>query len=237
MEHKKKIVGIVPNAPQYGETEDEYNDYYKFSDTYCERALEAGMTPIGVLPVGAYIRTDALDLCDAFILQGGRYMMPFHMDVIDHALKTGKKLLGICLGCQAIHGYFATKAEAEKRGFTGKISELFDILWKQGDFHFLGRVEGHSVLNYLPRGDKDMMKHIVHLTEGSQAAKAFGCTEVMGLSYHVLCIDKPAPGLVVSGLSDDGITEVIEYGDKIIGTQFHPDADGELPQIFDWLKK
>lgn len=35
----------------------------------------------------------------------------------------------------------------------------------------------------------------------------------------------------------DGVTEVIEAGDKILGTQFHPDVDDMPPEVFEWLAK
>ena len=54
---------------------------------------------------------------------------------------------------------------------------------------------------------------------------------------HDFCIGEPAPGLAVSGRAEDGTVEAVEHGDRILGTQFHPDADGELPMVFAWLAK
>lgn len=235
MLHGKKVVGLVSTSQWFGSTKNRYDDFYKFTDTYCERLAAAGVTPLGVLPVGEFIRTDVLDLCDAFLLQGGASTRPYHIDVIDHAFRSGKKVLGICLGCQAIHCYFAVKAEAEKRGWTGKLSDLFCQMTRVEEHHFLSRVEGHRPLTYLPYGDKSEAKHPVHFTEDSQLAKIFGRTEVMGASYHICWIEDPAPGEIITGRSDDGITEAIEVGPKIIGTQFHPDVDDQLPEIFAWL--
>ncbi len=235
MYKNKKTVGIVPTLLQpYGSTENRYNDFYKFTDTYCVRALEAGLLPIGVLPVENRIRTDVLDLCDAFILQGGYTPQPYHIEVIDHAIKTDKKVLGVCLGCQCIQAYFATKSEAEKRGWTGSLADLYEQL-HEAKYPFLSHVEGHRPLTYLPRGDKSASKHPVYLTEGSLIAKIYGRTEVLGASYHVCWIEHPAPGITVTGKAADGITEAVEAGDKIIGTQFHPDVDDLLPEVFDWL--
>ncbi len=231
----KPVVGIVPASKYFGTTDSRYNDFYRFTDTYCERAMEAGLVPVGVLPVGEFIRTEVLELCDEFILQGGNALRPYHIDVIDHAVKTGKKLLGICCGCQSIQAYFLTKAEAEKRGWNGKLSELCERMLRKESFHYLSRAEGHYPLVNLPYGDKSACKHVVYLTEGSGIARIFGRTEIMGASFHHYCISDPAPGVVVTGRSADGIVEAIEAGDKIIGTQFHPDADDDLPEVFDWL--
>jgi len=234
MYNNKVTVGIVPTLKQpFGSTDNRYMDFYCFTDTYCVRAYEAGLLPIGVLPIENRIKTDILELCDAFILQGGFITQPYHIEVIDHAVKTGKKLLGICLGAQSINAYFALKHEAEKRGWTGTLAELYIEL----NDRFLGKVEGHKPLDILPRGNKDACKHPVYLTEDSQLAKIYGRTEVFGASYHVCHIESPAPGVTVTGRAPDGIIEAIEVGDRIIGTQFHPDVDGELPEVFDWLAK
>ena len=231
----QKIIGIVPMSPVFGETENRYDDKYLFTDTYGVRVMEAGMLPVGVLPVEGRIRTNVLELCDGFILQGGKTVRPHHIDVIDYALQTGKKVLGICLGCQGIQCYFATKAEAERRHWTGNLADLYAILKFQENYPFLGPVEGHKPSLFLPRGNKDVTKHKVFLAEDSHAAKIFGNTQVMGASFHILRIENPAPGLVVSGRAEDGTVEAIEYGDTVIGTQFHPDADEDLHMIFDWL--
>ena len=234
MFQNKKVVGIVPTLTEpFGSAESRYGDFYKFTDTYCVRALEAGLLPVGVLPVENRIRTEILDLCDVFILQGGTTAEPYHIEVIDHAIKTGKKLLGICLGCQCIQAYFGTKNKAEQIGWTGSLADLFEKERKQ----YLTKVEGHRPLPILPRGDKSGSKHPVYLTEGSQIAKIYGRTEVFGASYHFYCIDEPAPGITVTGKAPDGVIEAIEVGDKIIGTQFHPDVDDMLPEVFEWLAK
>ena len=235
MFNRKKVIGIVPYAPDFGATEDRYADRYWFTDTYVVRAKEAGFVPVGVLPVGCRIETDVLDLCDAFIVQGGRLMDTFHIEVVDHAVKTGKKLLGICLGCQSIQTYFGTKAEAEKRGWTGSIGDFYVQLRKERKHVFLTGVAGHYPSAFLPRGPLDAVKHPVHLEAGSNIARILGKTEILGATFHVYCIGTPAPGITVTGHADDGTIEAIECGENIIGTQFHPDVDGELQPIFDWL--
>ena len=53
---KQKVVGIVPYAPDFGKNESRYEDKYHFTDTYEVRAYEAGLLPIGVLPVEGRIR-------------------------------------------------------------------------------------------------------------------------------------------------------------------------------------
>ena len=231
----QKVIGIVPAAPLFEETDNRYDDKYSFSDTYCVRVTEAGMLPIGVLPVGGRIRNRILDLCDAFIIQGGKMVRPYHIDIIDYAISKEKKMLCICLGCQTLQCYFVTKNEAERRQWHGNLADLYSVLLFKENYPFLSPVDGHNLSPILPRKNTAGTKHRVCFSEGSHTAEVFGCTELMGASFHSFCIADPAPELIVSGRADDGIIEAVEYGDLIIGTQFHPDADGELPQVFKWL--
>ena len=232
---KQKVVGIVPYAPDFGKNESRYEDKYFFTDTYEVRAYEAGLLPIGVLPVEGRIRTDILDMCDCFIIQGGSNISPYHMEVIDHALRTGKKLLGICLGLQCIQCYFATKAAIERKGLDGSVPDLYDWIRKEAEHPFLIAVEGHRPTEVLPRDSAESLKHPVHLTEGSHIARILGTTEIRGCTFHFYAIGEAAPGLTVTGIAPDGVIEAIEYGETIIGTQFHPDVDRQLHQLLDWL--
>ena len=233
----QKTVGIVPYAPDFGKTESRYNDKYYFTDTYAERALEAGLLPLGVLPVRERIRSDILELCDAFILQGGAAINPFHIEIIDHAVRTGKKLLGICLGCQALQCYFQTRKEAEERGWQGNLGDLYLRLKNEERYIFLKKLEGHYPNPVLPRDEAgvEATKHEVILEEGSNLSKILGKTRIIGASFHHFCIGAPAPGLTVAGRAEDGTIEAVEAGDRIIGTQFHPDVDQKLHELFDWL--
>ena len=227
--------GIVPTADLFY-TENQYDDKYHFPDTYVVRAIEAGMLPVGILPAGGRITTDILDECDCFIICGGKHIWPFQVQVVEHAVKTGKKLIGICLGHQSVHTYFKVAEEAEKRGYNGPAADLYEEMCRDG-FRFLKEVEGHRA-PLLPRGDKESTKHKVILKEGSRISRILsGRTEIMGASLHSFQVFDVAPGVEISGMSEDGIIEAIEYGDNIIGTQFHPDVDDKLHELFDWLKE
>ena len=229
-----KRVGIVPTADLFY-TDNVYDDKYHFPNTYVTRAVEAGMMPIGILSVDGRVVKESLELCDSFILCGGKHIWPFHLEVIDHAVKNGKKLLGICLGHQAVHSYFKTVEEMKRRGYTGDIGDFWEKL-EEESVTFLRGVEGHR-WEKLPRGHESDTKHKVLVKEGSLLNRITGKTELMGASLHRFAVFDPAPGVVVSALAEDGTIEGIEYGDKIIGTQFHPDVDSELNCIFEYISK
>ena len=229
----KKTVGIVPWAEPF-DTENLYDDKYHFVNSYNIRAVEAGLIPLGILPVDKRIPEGVLNACDCFIINGGHTISPYHLEVIDHAVKTGKKVLGICLGCQSIVSYFGTAQEAEKRGWKGSIADLFVELKKETRIPFLKEVKGHST-PIMPRSDLESVKHPVRLEEGTLIRKVLGTDVVMGASMHIYAADHIGKGLRISGWSEDGIIEAVEAGDTIIGTQFHPDVDDKLKALFSFL--
>lgn len=231
-----KKIGIVPFCA-LNTTENEYDDKYFFTNTYPQRLANAGALPIGVLPVDGRIKTPILEECDAFVIQGGKGIMPYHMDMMDYAVKNNKKVLGICLGMQTIHTYFAVLDEAKKQNYTGDIAEFYANIKKAKDGEgkpFLENAINHRFPS-LPYGDKSSVKHKVLLTPGSHIAQILGTTEVMGASFHTYCVGKPASVEIISGRAEDGTIEANEYGTNIIGTQFHPDVDDELLDLFRWV--
>ena len=98
----KKIIGIIPSTLGFN-TDNPFDDKYYVQNTYIERLKQA--IPIIIPPTNLKINYEALELCDSFLIIGGSYTHNYHFEVIDYAIKTNKKLLGICLGFQAIAIY------------------------------------------------------------------------------------------------------------------------------------
>ena len=158
-----KIIGIVPPS-RLRETENPYEDNAIFHELYTKRVEEAGGIPIGIIGVDGTVKEEALALCDAFLLCGGKRIFPYHFQVIAHALKTGKKLLGVCLGMQAIHSYFIAKEEQRNR--PGKsILEVYEEMKKERYF-FVEPVEGHWKCNP-NRGEEHLVKQEIRILEDS----------------------------------------------------------------------
>ena len=62
----------------------------------------------------------------------------------------------------------------------------------------------------------------ITVTEGSFLHRAHGATSMNINSYHFWGIDDVAPGVKVTGVSDDGVIEAIEK-DNIVAFQWHPE--------------
>ena len=234
MEGFMKKVGIVPEADLFF-TDNVYDDKYHIANTYVTRAVEAGLLPVGILAVDGRVVKEQLEECDCFLLVGGNHLWTGQLQVIDHAVKTGKKVLGICLGCQAIHAYFRLLEDMKKQEAVCDIGEFWERLDESAVDYFMN-VKDHCK-NAVLRGQEDDVRHKVFIEEGSLLHEITGKTEIMAVSLHTYACKDPAPGVVISAVAADGVAEAVEYGKNIIGTQFHPDLDRDLSCIFEYLAR
>ena len=85
------------------------------------------------------------------------------------------------------------------------------------------------------RGGEDATKQAVILTPGSHIHRLTGQDVIYGGSFHRYAVSDVSPRLTVTGRSEDGTIDVVEYGEKILGVQFHPEIDRKLHGIFDIL--
>lgn len=234
----KKIIGVVPKSEKFLLNETNFNDVYYLGNNYVKRVAEAGAIPICIAPVDGRISEEALEMCDGFVVQGGKNMHPYHFRVIHHAVTTGKKCLGICLGMQLIHRYFALRNYVLAQNISGDICEnIIDIYRNQGPVAGrLERVEGHRA-EIMPRGKEDGAKHAVDIVPGTVLHRLTGRNTIRAATYHNWRVVDPVDGLTVNAWAADGsgTIEGIENGDNILGVQFHPEVDALLPELFAYL--
>ncbi len=101
--------------------------------------------------------------------------------------------------------------------------------------------EKPSDVNHRPNLGGEHIAHTVNLTPGSWASKVMGVDQIKVNSMHHQGIRKLAPGLKVSGWSNDSIPEVIEaYPHRsILAVQFHPEIlsakDAALNKLFQFI--
>ena len=85
--------------------------------------------------------------------------------------------------------------------------------------------------------------HDVEFAPGSRIARIMGCDRHKTNSFHHQAVRRTADGFRATGISRDGIVEVIEPEDgrPILGVQFHPEisavkyGDERMRALFDWL--
>lgn len=234
----KKIIGVIPKGILFDQEKSNFSDIYNLGNNYTKRILEAGCIPMCLAPVDGKIMPEQLELCDGFLVQGGTQMWPYHMQVLDHAVQTGKRYLGICLGMQMIHRYFAMRKMAEEEGLEADVAaQICRMYYKENKGRdLLHRVEGHRA-ELMPRGEEDKTKHKVDIVPGTILHRLMGADTMWGATFHNYRVVNPVDCLTVNAWATDGsgTIEGIEYKDHILGVQFHPEVDDKLPELFAFL--
>jgi len=234
-----KIIGVVPSATLGDMTKSNMSDMYKILNNYTKRVAEAGCAPIGMTPVDYWLSEKSMDVCDGFLVQGGPEFYPYHFQIIHHAITHGKRYLGICLGAQLIYVYLALRKMVEERGYEGDdiVKAICDLREEKGpDFSVMLPVEGHYA-SAMPRGNEDIAKHNVQIEPGTLLHRVLGTDTMRAASFHHLQVPPTQNLVTINAWSakGDGVVEGVEFGDKILGIQAHPEVDDLVPQVFDFL--
>ncbi len=206
-------------------------DCYSFAMRYIDPIVRAGGLPAGILPGGGRAQEKLLDLCDAYCILGGDRIKPYHMQAVQHAYTSGKKLLGICLGMQAMHSYLIAAEDAALCGETDILAHYERM--KRARYMFTEQVSGHFVMP-VKRGLENDAAHPVSVVRGSLLNKITMTESLRGVTLHNYRVTRPAKGVRVSACHADGTVEAIEYGEHMLGVQFHPEMNG-MQCLFDWL--
>jgi putative glutamine amidotransferase len=194
--------------------------------SYLDAIQRAGGVAI-MLPPDPRVLADpdlALDVIDGLLLAGGADVDPafygapresqtvhtvperdaFEIAIARRAIERDIPFLGVCRGMQVMN---------VAQGGT-LIQDLPSAL-------------GHEEHCRVP-GSFDGADHPVHLSPGSQAARAAGGEHTATLSHHHQAIAELGGELVISGWADiDELPEAIEVPDRrfALGVQWHPEAD------------
>ena len=234
----KKKIGVVPKAKFGDSSTSNMVDYYYLGNNYVKRITEAGGLPIGIAASDGWVAEELLDLCDGFLVQGGQEFSPYHFQIIHHAVTTGKRYLGICMGQQLIYAYFELRRRVEARGYTGDLVKAIDEYLEENgsDFSVLEAVPNHHS-ELLPRGNEDAAKHEVTIVPGTLLHRVLGKDTMRIASFHYLHIPATQKLIPINAWSakGDGVVEGTEYGDNILGVQGHPEVDDLLLELFKFL--
>lgn len=229
---KKRLIGIVPTARLF-DTDDYYKDNYIFVNNYAKRVAANGGIPLGLLPGDGYALADTLEACDALVFCGGNRIFPYHFQAMEHAVKAGKRVLGICLGLQVLHSYFIVEDEAARRGYTGSLLSLYETMKKER-YMFTEPVEHHWDV-HMTRGHVDEAKHPVSVAPDTLLHRLTRQDTLLGATMHRYRVTQPSPRLTVSARAADGTIEGLEWGNRLLGVQFHPEVDAVHDALFAWV--
>ena len=225
--NRTPLIGITPNYEEderIGMVTDlgtKGQDWNYIAGDYITMVEKCGGIPI-ILPVGdtAYI-DDILDSIDALIISGGSDVGPdlygefpipelgkvnprrdiYEIPLIRKAYERDMTVLGICRGIQIMNVALG--------------GTLYQDIVKE-----LG-VLPHSIPNY-PRNTG---WHKVTFTKGSMIEEIFGKSSIMTNSYHHQAVKIPCRDSVITGKTEDGVAEVLEFPKKkfFLAVQWHPE--------------
>ena len=203
----KKIIGIVPSTLGFN-SDNPFDDKYYVQNSYIEKISKYAI-PIILAPENLKIDKEQLDLCESFLIIGGRKINKYHFEIINYAIKSNKKLLGICLGMQAI-GIYSNNDYKEET---------------------LIKIKNHYYDNITEK-NKGLLVHNIFIDKTSNLYKLLG-EKIKVNSLHNYSLKYISSPFKVVAKSND-VIEAIEYK-NIIGVQFHPELMNDADNIFKWL--
>lgn len=228
----KPVIGIV--CPRHS-SDDPFDDFTRFTNSFPKRIIEAGGTPIGLIfPFGKF-NYDEASLCDGFLFQGGPLIESSQLSTVHYAIEREKPILGICLGAQTMAGY-----EWLSHEFDDMLSyEIIESCFKpEYEDYFIEKRSGHNELSPFSLEQIEESKHAVLLDCNSKVAEAFGDSFVLAPSLHNFVISDRNfvfnYHFKVSGRSSDGVIEAIESTNDVwqVGVQFHPELEDHNKTLF-----
>lgn len=206
----KPVIGILATS-NYKQTDDTFQDTYRYGNNYAKKILEMGGIPYFIPLVDEQVILESFELCDGLILPGGNRVRPYAFDTIDYFYKENKPILGICLGMQTLAMY---SVKDEDKKILKKIDNGVD----------------HHPIELL-RENNDTLAHKDYIKKDSILFNMLGSDEVMVNSVHRSTITEVGRDFKISAESEDGLIEGIECsieGKFVVGVQFHPEI---LPQF------
>jgi len=195
---------------------------------FVERFHEIGAVSSVAFVTGAEEAARYAQAFDALVLTGGKDLHPETFgqtphptvaydnpmrDTSDELLfrafhPLGKRILGICRGCQAVNVYLGGTLHQH-------LPDAYSpVLWHAANI----------------RG-----RHPVTVKPGTLTASLVGAGDILVNSSHHQAIDRLGEGLTLSASSPDGVVEAAESG-TILLLQWHPEyMPGEQETVFQWI--
>ncbi|NCO87328.1 MAG: gamma-glutamyl-gamma-aminobutyrate hydrolase family protein [Rhodobacterales bacterium] len=221
----RPVIGIIGNSYLIN---DQYPSHAVGTMNSCAVAHAAGALPL-IVPADPAVTSVAelLDVCDGFLLTGGRPNVhpseygeaetPAHgafdrgrdavvLPLIRACVARGQPFLGVCRGFQEVNVALGGSLWPEIRDLPGR------------DNH---RMPPDGTLE-----EKFALRHVVTFTEGGPFHRLMGAREVMTNSLHGQGIKRPGEAIVIDGTAPDGTPEAIYVQGApgfTLSVQWHPE--------------
>ena len=229
---RRPVVGIIGNSAFLNET---YPVHAGGTMNSVAVAEVAGCMPL-IIPSDPCLVSVAelLDLCDGFLLTGGRPNVhpseygeeetPAHgafdrcrdaitLPLVRACVERGQPILGICRGFQEVNVAMGGTLYPEIRDLPGRMNH---------------RMPPDGTIE-----EKFALRHVVTLSKDGPFARIFGAEEVLTNTLHGQGIAKPGARVVIDGTAPDGTPEAIYIKDApgfTLSVQWHPEwRAGEDP--------
>lgn len=179
---------------------------------------------------------ELLELCDGFLLTGGRANVhPSHygheetpaygtfdpgrdslvLGLVRAAVEAGAPVFGVCRGVQEMNVAFGGTLHPEVRDLPGKMNHR------------------------MPKGETDpevifRRRHKVTFIEGGAFHRILGVTEAMTNSLHGQAIIDPGQGVVIEGRAEDDVVEAVSVEGArrfALGVQWHAEYDAATDEV------
>lgn len=223
--HPRPVIGIIGNAFLINDRFQAHVSGMMNAEAVAE---VAGGLPMIIPADPRFVTVDELlDLCDGFLLTGGRPNIhpseygedetPAHgafdrgrdaitLPLIRACVARGQPFLGICRGFQEVNVALGGSLHPEIRDLPGRLNH---------------RMPPDAAIDeqFAPR-------HAVRFAEGGLFHALMGAREVMTNTLHGQGILRPAPGIVIDGHAPDGTPEAIYVRDApgfTLAVQWHPE--------------
>lgn len=222
---RRPVVGIIGNMNLLNESYPVHAGGTMNSDAV---AGVAGCLPVIIPSDPRYVSvSELLDLCDGFLLTGGRPNVhpseygevetPAHgsfdrcrdaitLPLVRACVERGQPFLGICRGFQEVNVAMGGTLYPEIRDLPGRMNH---------------RMPPDGSID-----EKFALRHPVRFTPGGVFARLFGADEVMTNTLHGQGIKTPGTAVVIDGQAPDGTPEALYIKDApgfTLSVQWHPE--------------
>ena len=233
MSRKRPVVGVIGNTALLNET---YQVHAGGAMNSAAIAEVSGAMPLLIPADPRYVSvSDLLEVCDGFLLTGGRpnvYAEEYGeehteaygaydrcrdaitLPLVRACVERGQPFFGVCRGFQEVNVAMGGSLWPEIRDLPGRMNH---------------RMPPEGTLE-----EKFALRHVVTFTEGGVFHRLLGSTQVMTNTLHGQGIKTPGARIVIDGFAPDGTPEAIYVKDApgfTLAVQWHPEYNAAADPV------